>query len=68
MPSRLSARGLIAFGSADGRSVEHRLRATIDYSGGAREHDGAMEDEEKILVGRPDVNFTALLIKDVRSG
>jgi hypothetical protein len=55
-------------GRPDGRSVEHWLRATIEYSGAAHEHDGAMEDEEKILVGRPDVNFPALLTKDVRGG
>lgn len=28
----------------------------------------AMDDEEKILAGRPDVNLPALLTKDVQGG
>jgi hypothetical protein len=30
--------------------------------------DDLVEDEEKILVGRPDVNMPALLTKDVHGG
>jgi hypothetical protein len=30
--------------------------------------DEPMEDEEKILAGRPDVNMPALLTKDVHGG
>jgi hypothetical protein len=35
------------------------------------EHEAAdplMDDEEKVLAGRPDANFPALLTKDVRGG
>jgi hypothetical protein len=34
----------------------------------ARENDEHMEDEEKILAGRKDVNYPALLTKDVPGG
>ena len=30
--------------------------------------DERMEDEEKVLAGRPDVNYPALLTKDVPGG
>ena len=39
------------------RAAKERLRA-----------DDALEDEEKILDGRPDVNMPALLTKDVQGG
>ena len=43
--------------------------ATIEGSGDARGRDDEpMEDEEKIMAGRPDVNFPALLTKDVHGG
>ncbi len=43
--------------------------ATIEGSGGTRGRDDEpMEDEEKIMAGRPDVNFPALLTKDVHGG
>ena len=34
----------------------------------AQEHDDPMEEEEKILAGRHDVNYPALLTKDVPGG
>jgi hypothetical protein len=34
----------------------------------APEHDEHLEDEEKILAGRKDVNYPALLTKDVPGG
>jgi hypothetical protein len=34
----------------------------------AQEHEDHMEDEEKILAGRHDVNYPALLTKDVPGG
>jgi hypothetical protein len=34
----------------------------------APEHDESMEDEEKILAGRKDVNYPAMLTKDVPGG
>jgi hypothetical protein len=55
-------------GRPEGRAADHWRRATI---GSGNEHerlDGPMEDEEKILVGRTDVNIPALLTKDVRGG
>lgn len=33
-----------------------------------QEHDDHMEDEEKVLDGRHDVNYPALLTKDVPGG
>ncbi len=33
-----------------------------------QKHDDQMEDEEKILAGRADVNYPALLTKDVPGG
>ena len=30
--------------------------------------DELMDDEEKVLAGRPDANFPALLTKDVQGG
>ncbi len=35
---------------------------------GLETQDEPMEDEEKILDGRPDVNYPALLTKDVPGG
>jgi hypothetical protein len=34
----------------------------------APEHDEHLEDEEKILAGRKDVNYPAMLTKDVPGG
>jgi hypothetical protein len=33
-----------------------------------QEREDQMEDEEKIIAGRPDVNYPALLTKDVPGG
>jgi Protein of unknown function (DUF2934) len=56
-------------GRPEGRAADHWRRATIEGSGDEHERlDGPMADEEKILVGRTDVNIPALLTKDVRGG
>jgi hypothetical protein len=63
-------------GRPHGRDHDHWVRAA---SAGAAppngksaaphsRHDEHMEDEEKILDGRHDVNFPALLTKDVAGG
>ena len=31
-------------------------------------HEEVMEDEEKVLAGRPDANIPAMLTKDVKGG
>ena len=52
------------------RAEEHWQSAIIDdpnYNERGRDDD-FMEDEEKILAGRPDANMPALLTKDVRGG
>jgi hypothetical protein len=33
-----------------------------------QEREAQMEDEEKVIAGRPDVNYPALLTKDVPGG
>ena len=56
-------------GRPEGRAHVHWTHATIEGSGDARGcDDEPMEDEEKIMAGRPDVNFPALLTKDVHGG
>ena len=54
-------------GRPDGRARDHWYRAVSER---VREQQDAepMEDEEKILAGRPDANIPALLTKDVRGG
>jgi Protein of unknown function (DUF2934) len=63
-------------GRPDGRDQDHWLRAAkvAGRSGGppsrnssGREHDH-MEEEEKVLAGRPDANMPSLLTKDVPGG
>jgi hypothetical protein len=56
-------------GRPDGRAEDHWRYATIETFGqdGIRDDD-PLEDEEKILAGRPDVNIPALLTKDVQGG
>ena len=57
-------------GRPEGRAEEHWQSAIIDdpnYNERGRDDD-FMEDEEKILAGRPDANMPALLTKDVRGG
>jgi hypothetical protein len=56
-------------GRPEGRAADHWRYATIENSGGNHGHDDEpMEDEEKILAGRPDANIPALLTKDVHGG
>ncbi len=56
-------------GRPEGRADDHWRYATIEGSGDERVRDDApMEDEEKILAGRTDVNIPALLTKDVKGG
>ena len=43
-------------------------RRKVQPAGNAVRGDDAMDDEEKILAGRTDVNLPALLTKDVRGG
>ena len=51
------------------QKVEHRRSADLEALAEQRERpDGSMEDEEKILAGRPDTNIPAMLTKDVRGG
>jgi hypothetical protein len=56
-------------GRPDGRAQSHWVRAVSEASGDAPDRNlAAMEDEEKILAGRLDVNIPALLTKDVPGG
>jgi hypothetical protein len=56
-------------GRHEGRADDHWQFASIENPGGERVRDeGPMDDEEKLLAGRPDVNIPALLTKDVRGG
>ncbi len=48
------------------RAHDHWERATVEDRNG-RDED-LMQDEEKILAGRSDVNFPALLTRDVPGG
>lgn len=51
------------------RREDHRLRAISKEEGvqPGRDND-PMDDEERILAGRPDVNMAALLTRDVLGG
>jgi Protein of unknown function (DUF2934) len=56
-------------GRPEGRADDHWQFASIENSSGERVRDDEhMDDEEKILAGRPDANIPALLTKDVRGG
>jgi len=56
-------------GRPEGRAQDHWERAVADWSaaegGRSDEH---MDDDEKILAGRPDANMQALLTRDVHGG
>jgi hypothetical protein len=54
-------------GRPEGQAEAHWLMAAREQSGNGPA-DEFMEDEEKILAGRPDANIPALLTKDVRGG
>jgi hypothetical protein len=56
-------------GRPEGRAQDHWVRAIIEGSCEERSReDGLIEDEEKVLAGRPDANIPALLTKDVPGG
>jgi hypothetical protein len=56
-------------GRPEGRSQDHWGRAVIERFGEERSRDDeCMEDEEKVIAGRPDANIPALLTKDVPGG
>jgi Protein of unknown function (DUF2934) len=56
-------------GRPTGWALDHWDRAIIE-TGVDESHsdDEPLEDEEKVLAGRPDVNMPALLTKDVPGG
>lgn len=53
-------------GRPDGQADEHWRQAIIHLWGA--EIDTAMEDEEKVMAGRPSANIPAMLTKDVPGG
>lgn len=48
--------------------VEHTKKSVPEKAGLAKDREAHMEDEEKIMAGRHDVNYPALLTKDVPGG
>jgi hypothetical protein len=54
-------------GRPEGQAEAHWLSAAREQSGN-EPADEFMDDEEKILAGRPDANMPALLTKDVQGG
>jgi hypothetical protein len=57
-------------GRPEGYTQDHWERAIIEASNGdiRGRDDEFMQDEEKVLAGRPDANMPALLTKDVPGG
>ncbi|MFL5286628.1 MAG: DUF2934 domain-containing protein [Rhodopila sp.] len=62
-------------GRPDGHAEAHWHRAVAQVAAAQprirprpRVDDDPTEDEERVLAGRPDVNFPALLTKDVHGG
>ena len=56
-------------GRPEGRAQDHWLSATLEEFGEEPDQDAELiDDEEKVLAGRPDANMPALLTKDVRGG
>jgi hypothetical protein len=56
-------------GHPEGRAHEHWVAATVEEMHEQRWHEDALlDDEEKVLAGRADANFPALLTKDVHGG
>jgi hypothetical protein len=55
-------------GRPDGRAQDHWLQAVAGLAVQRGQNDERIEDEEKILAGRPDANMLALLTKDVPGG
>lgn len=54
-------------GRPEGQAQDHWKRAVIERSC-ERCDDEPMEEEEKVMAGRPDANMPALLTKDVHGG
>ncbi len=48
--------------------ADHHWRRAVAESRAKPRQDDPMQDEEKILAGRPDVNYPALLTRDVPGG
>ena len=56
-------------GRPEGLAQDHWGRAIIERFGEERSRDDeCMEDEEKVIAGRPGANIPALLTKDVPGG
>jgi hypothetical protein len=56
-------------GRPDGQAEDHWQRAMIEWFGPERRDDDALvDDEEKVVAGRPNANIPALLTKDVPGG
>jgi hypothetical protein len=49
-------------------STDPKKDAVSEKAKRAPEHEEHLEDEEKIIAGRTDVNYPALLTKDVPGG
>ena len=54
-------------GRPEGQAEAHWLLAAREQRGD-EPTDEFMDDEEKVLAGRPDANIPAMLTKDVRGG
>jgi hypothetical protein len=55
-------------GRPEGRAQDHWCRAVTMAGDQNHRGDEPIEDEEKVLAGRSDVNMPALLTKDVPGG
>jgi hypothetical protein len=55
-------------GRPNGRAEDHWLQAVAGLATQRDRDDERMEDEEKIIAGRPDANMPAMLTKDVPGG
>jgi len=55
-------------GCPDGCAETHWHRAIAQLAARRPALDDAVEDEEKVLAGRPDANIPAMLTKDVPGG
>ncbi len=56
-------------GRPDGQAGDHWQRAMIEWISSQRGDDDALlDDEEKVMAGRPNANIPALLTKDVPGG
>ena len=55
-------------GRPEGQADDHWAQAIRDKLGEQGERDDTMEDEEKVLAGRPSADMPSLLTKDVPGG